>query len=56
MHLIEQPYAGWLIDGDIIDNHDPNIGSSQGKACLVGLRAWVKTPPVGETIPYQSDD
>jgi hypothetical protein len=56
MHLIEQPSAGWLINRDIVDHHNPNIGSLQESACFVGLRTWVNPPLVGETRPYQSDD
>lgn len=56
MHLIEQPSAGWLINRDIIDDYDPNIGSLQEHARLVGLQTWVNPPPVGETIPDQSED
>jgi hypothetical protein len=47
MHLIEQPSAGWLINRYIIDHHDPNIGSLQENACLIGLRIRLNTPPSG---------
>lgn len=56
MHLIEQPSAGWLINRDIIDHRDPNIGFLHENARFVGLRTLINTPPGGETIPYQTND